>query len=68
MPEREKTDNKPGLFTRIKWMQKCAGVNFSSWSVTPKTWIIFAVMTVFTLWNLSGVLKSSIQLGVRCTP
>lgn len=56
------------ILTKLKWMQKCAGVNFSNWSVTPKTWMILGVMAVFTLWNLSGVLDYSVRSGIRCTP
>lgn len=68
MPEEKKTYSTAGIFTKIKWMQKCAGVNFSNWTVTPKTWIILGVMAVFTIWNLSGVLEYSTELGIRCTP
>lgn len=68
MSERKYDNSTVSVFTKIKWMQKCAGVNFSNWSVTPKTWIILGVMAVFALWNLSGVLEYSTKLGIRCTP
>ena len=64
----EKESGNVSVITKLKWMQKCAGVNFSNWSVTPKTWMILGVMVVFAIWNLSGVLEYSMELGVRCTP
>ena len=53
---------------KIKCLQKCANVNFLNFSIEPKTWMIFAVMTVFAMWNLSGVLEYSAEAGIRCTP
>ena len=63
------TGNETISFTRkIRCLQKCANANFSNFSIEPKTWMIFAVMAVFAMWNLSGVLEYSSEIGIRCTP
>lgn len=60
---------KIGKFlVKCKWMQKCANVNFLNWCTMPKTWIVIGVMSVFSLWNLSGVFEYSVESGIRCTP
>lgn len=57
-----------GFGRKIRCLQKCANVNFSNFSIEPKTWMIFAVMAIFAMWNLSGVLEYSAEVGIRCAP
>lgn len=68
MREGREGDGTAGVFARIRWMQKCANVDFSTWSVMPRTWMVLGVMAVFAMWNLSGVLDYSAEVGIRCTP
>lgn len=68
MPNGKTKNSTSHILTKIKWMQKCANVNFSNWSVTPKTWIVLGIIAIFSIWNLSGVVQYSVAMGIRCSP
>ena len=69
MHRKEKSrKNSSDFRTKILWAQKCAWANFSNWFTIPKTWIVFGVMLIFALWNLSGVIQYSAESGIRCSP
>ena len=53
---------------KLQMMQKCASANFRNWMVLPKIWIILGVIAIFSMWNLSGVLEYSADVGIRVTP
>jgi hypothetical protein len=52
----------------IKKILLCARVNFKKWLITPRMYVILAIIIVFEYYTFSDVSKISAYLGVNSTP
>lgn len=52
----------------LKRILLCAEVNFKKWLITPRMYVILAVMIIFEYYSFSDVTKISAYLGVNSTP